>query len=412
METVKDVEQTDVGSGDVTSDLQNSLELKDNELKIWHDKCNEFEENTLKYKELCEVAEKARQEIEEDNQRLLSILTEKEDTLTNQAIEIDQHNEVLANYTSKINELNTSISGLNTDMNDRDSKYKKELANLQKSLNDSAEELKSLSVSEMKVKDQCSKIIEENDTLVSKLDKRDKMIANFKEQNSTLTESVSDLNRNIEYLSIDLKAAQDDNGNLMHSLKDRASTIESLQSQLHDFEEQITILKCENGEMSADLEKLKEIDCKKSEMNEKLNVEFNNLKKSHEELKEKVQFSEQQLKLQDDQIVKCQSELDTKDQLISNLEQTTHNLQLDVENRTQSIYNLENSTSILNQQLVEANSKLLEIQQLTDEYVANIANRDEQINILQSSLSSSTSEIESLKDAKNTFKPTTSRRRE
>lgn len=178
-------------------------------------------------------------EAAEANQRLLGILTDKEDCLTNQSIEIDKCNALMDTYNAKIDELKDSISRLKLERDNSASTYRMEISQLDSTISTKTRENEAFVTSRRHENSRLNEAIDDAVKLRNKLSKlQDTMmvtedhLAQQTRENSRLSKVIEENKKLIDRLENDIRDLENllQEGN--HKISDWKASVDSLETQL------------------------------------------------------------------------------------------------------------------------------------------------------------------------------------
>ncbi|XP_018022149.1 protein lava lamp isoform X2 [Hyalella azteca] len=267
-----DKEELEKNLRELTKELESARKLYE---------IREKEVETLKEKaKSCELSE---QETLEANQRLLGILTDKENSLASYAIEMDSWSDTKAQLENEIRELHERCQRMELEAESEKATQVDEMRRLHKLLADKDSELESL-LDEHKIEIQkLLDSVRQTESLQDKLSEMEELfdrtgdeLASFKKRNSRLEKAIADNEKVISSLKTELKNLQealDDN-------KERIWNYEQLVKELKSDARKTEQNAAKLAELKKETEKCLE---NKSRELEKLQKDLNNSQKMLED---------------------------------------------------------------------------------------------------------------------------------
>ncbi|KAF2353802.1 hypothetical protein FHG87_015443 [Trinorchestia longiramus] len=265
-------------------DLREELERRvlelSQELDSLKEVCTTQKHHMMKLEEKVEACTLSEQETSEANQRLLSILTDKENALASNAIEIDSWNATRTELDDEIRELSDRCERLQLEAVTGNAAHDDEVKKLQKLLSDKETELEDLTVHYKEETDRLLTEVRQAETLQTKLsemedlfDRMESELVAFKKRNSRMDKALAENEKMISSLKTDLKEAQD--------------ALDENKERIRGYEQLIKELKSDRKAVEKNAEKLSELQ-KETEKNlllkskevEKLQKDFNNIQQS------------------------------------------------------------------------------------------------------------------------------------
>ena len=338
-------------------------------LKLLH---SAQEVELIQHKELLLQAELQNKETDESNNRLLAILTDKEDSITNQSIDIDRLNSQILQYTSQAEDLKDSITRLKLERDNSASTYRIEIGKL--------------------------------DSVIStKTREHDQFVANHRLENSRMNEAIDDavkLRQKLGRLQDAVLVAEDDlanqkqnNARLNRIIEENKKLIENLENDVNSLENVV----------EEDTRKLNEMSASVNAMSEELSQvqkERDQWQHSYHEVKHALSLKENELdKLRNDLInathslEKCQFELEARVQEVTSLidekDGISQLLQREMDNKQESLFSLE--------------KELHDKSELVAEYEREISENKSQTLSMQSQIYGMSQEISELNNSQTKY---------
>jgi len=303
----KNIEETNK-----VNELRKALDLVTTQVQQLEETNERLESEALDLKSSFKKADIERNETVEANKRLMSILANKEDSLTNQAIEIDKYCEKISVYNTDIIELKESIARHKIERDNSASTYRIEVSKLDDVIRDKSKEFDNL----MKTFDDNKALL--NETLMEAHDLRQSMASlqnTISVKEASLNAQKQEQDRLLRKINEDeklIESLENNVSSLDNLVKEDSQKLTELTSAKEGLESQLMQAKSDCVEKDNHCEDVKyQLSAKQTEL-DKMNKEFSNLNQSYEvcklELEEKLKQIDE-LTLQKDSLIAEREEL-------------------------------------------------------------------------------------------------------